>query len=253
MKKFLAYTGVGDISQEYRSWFKDSSVYDIAANYFGNKTKTYNDLRKVSSNITQNSGMIFTNFARDYDNFKDYEYVLIVDSDIILNKNDIEDTFNLCYENNWSAASFSRDHNSYGHFVDVYKQDKNLDVVDTSYIEQNLTFIRKDLLRLLVEKWFEFELEYSTGIDILLTNVAYHNNMLPFKILHNYSFYNPWPHDKNNIREIDNVANSDTRMEKLIHLINTSGYFKYYESNEYNNKIWTRGEEVRKFFERHPG
>ena len=62
--------------------------------------------------------------------------------------------------------------------------------------------IRKDLLKLLVDKWFELELEYSTSIDIVLSNVAYNNDMLPFYIIDDYTIFNPHPTQKKKLKAL---------------------------------------------------
>jgi hypothetical protein len=43
--------------------------------------------------LKKSKGMIFTNFVQFYDLFKNYEYILIVDSDLDIRPDEIEKTF----------------------------------------------------------------------------------------------------------------------------------------------------------------
>jgi len=105
-KDFLIFTGVGDNEDHYQSWaLNKSEVFDRALFYYGENEERYT---KILSNNTEHCfkkpGMIWSNFVHNYINFSNYSYVLVVDSDLRLNPKDLELTFQLAKENNWTAC-----------------------------------------------------------------------------------------------------------------------------------------------------
>ncbi len=223
MNKYLIFTGVGDNDDQWLSWAeKESAVYDRAINFYGKDDKVLEQLESLNLNfITAEQGMIWSKFADNYEHFKDYEYVLIADSDLLIRPKEIEEAFDRASKNNWSACTFSRDGSDYGFFAPIFKSTGS-GTRQSNFVEMCFMIIRQDLLKLLVEKWFELELEYSTAIDIMLSNVAHNNNMMPFHVIDDYTIYNPHPTAKNNDREIDTVTETDwhERQKKFVlHMI----------------------------------
>ena len=208
MNKFLIFTGIGDISYECFSWLNEkSSVYDRACFYYGDDEGTENLLKsKNSEYYFKRKGMIWENFAKLYDKFSHYDYVLIVDSDLHLDKDKIEETFIRSSKNNWTAVQWSRDPNSFGAFMEHFAT-KGSGVRESNFIEMGFMMLRKDVLQSLVSKWNELDLTYSTGIGMILSNIAIHEGYLPFHIIDDYAFYNPSIEDKGR-REIDFVLNN---------------------------------------------
>ena len=223
-KKFLIFTGMGDYDHDLCSWLDyKSDVYDRAVFYYGSNNKIYDQiLEKNTEYFFKRKGMIWENFAYHYRYFKDYDYVLVVDSDLKMNSKDLEDTFKIAESNNWPACQWSRDKNSYGNFVPLYIQHLDKKIRTTNFIEMLFMMIRKDLCKNLVKHWNELDLQYATGIDFLLSNVALWNKNLPFYIVDKYKFYNPHPKDKKNGREINSVTKTDgvIRMKKLASIMN---------------------------------
>lgn len=218
-KKFLIFTGVGDNENQYQSWaLNKSEVFDRAVFYYGENEERY---KKILSHNTEfcfkKPGMIWSNFVHNYADFNDYDYVLVVDSDLYLNPNELEITFELAKKNNWSACQWSRDEKSYGWFINLFKQDKSKKYRKTNFIEMIFLMLRKDVCKDLVFEYQKLELIYSTGIDLLLSNIALEKNYFPFYIIDEYKFYNPHPNEKKNKREIDVITNTHggTRMAKL--------------------------------------
>lgn len=229
-KNFLVFTGVGDYENQYQSWaLNKSDIFDRAVFYYGNKEERY---KKILSHNTEycykKPGMVWSNFVFNYQEFNNYDYVLVVDSDLHLNSKDLEATFQLSKENNWSACQWSRDEKSYGWFVPLYVQDKSKKYKQTNFIEMLFLMLRKDVCSDLVSEYKRLQLEYSTGIDLLLSNIALEKSYFPFYIINEYKFYNPHPHEKKNGREVDSVTNTDggIRMNKILkHFYkNTSKY-----------------------------
>ena len=220
-KNFLVFSGVGDNGNQYLSWAKNkSNIFDRCVFYYGENLEEYKKILEYNFEyIFMKKGMIWSNFADKYNSFdfQKYKYILIIDSDLEINQKDLEDTFELAQLNNWSACQWSRDEKSFGYYVNIYKQDKNKNFRKTNFIEMLFMMIRKDLVEDLVKEWFELKLDYATGIDLVLSNIALRTKKLPFYIVDKYKFYNPWPENKNNIREIDTITNSNTeiRLSKL--------------------------------------
>lgn len=204
-KKFLIFTGVGDNENQFFSWAKNfSDVFDRALNYYGEDKKRLNEISKCNSEfIFHSKGMIWENFVKNYELFKYYDYVLIVDSDLELDPKQLEETFKMAEKNNWPACQWSRDVESYGVFVKHCIQNKNSVYRKTNYIEMLFMMIRRDLLKKLIDEWLTLDLKWSTGVCLVLSNIALHNKLLPFYLIDKFKFYNPHPHEKINGREID--------------------------------------------------
>jgi len=215
-KNFLIFTSIGDISHQCFSWLENrSNVYDRACVYFGENPEISKAIRSKSPEYYYESkGMVWKNFADRYEDFKDYDYVLVVDSDLSISPVDIEKTFLIASKNNWTACQWSRDEDSFGVFTEIYSS-QGSGTRETNFIEMLFMMIRKDVLKDLVEKWREMDLEYSTGIDLILSNIAIHNGYNPFYVIDDFYFYNPSPQDKNGSREIDQIADHFQRTEKL--------------------------------------
>ena len=244
MKKYLIYSGAGDHESQWLSWAEnESSVYDRAMNFYGDDEKVYEKIQSLNLTFTaKGKGTIFTNFANHYEHFKDYEYVLLVDSDLIVKPNEIEEAFERANTNQWSACTFSRDGNDYGFFAKFFET-TGKGVRECNFFEMGFTIVRQDLLKLLIDKWFELELEYSDGVDLMLSNVAYNNDMLPFYVIDDYTFYNPHPHEKVNSREIDSATKTTwyDRQKKLItHMIDDPKYWRIGEYITVGDKTMKR-------------
>jgi hypothetical protein len=134
--------------------------------------------------------MIFTNFVKFYKHFKDYKYVLIIDSDLELKPKEIEDAFLQAQKNQWSGCQFSRAEHSYGVFQPLY-QTRNQNIRETNFIEMLFMLLRKDILKELVYTFQQANLIYSSGVDLILMNIAYKKKYPPFIIFDNYTIYNP--------------------------------------------------------------
>tara|TARA_E500000178_G_C16977757_1_gene734226 strand:+ start:225 stop:1712 length:1488 start_codon:yes stop_codon:yes gene_type:complete len=244
MKKYLIYSGAGDHEEQWLSWAEnESSVYDRAMNFYGDDEQVYEKIQSLNLTFTaKGKGTIFTNFANHYEHFKDYEYVLLVDSDLVVKPSEIEEAFERANRNQWSACTFSRDGNDYGFFAKFY-QTTGSGIRICNYFEMGFTIVRQDLLKLLIDKWFELELEYSDGIDLIMSNVAHNNNMLPFYVIDDYTFYNPHPTEKKNSREIDAVTQTTwyDRQKKLIeHMLQDPEYWRIGEYIQLGEKVMKR-------------
>lgn len=233
-KKFLIFTGAGDTHQgEFLSWCSaESALYDRAVNFYGDDETVYRNIKELNPEyLFKSKGDIWNNFVKQYSLFQLYSYVLIVDSDLYLNRGELEDTFLIATSNNWSACQWSRNPESFGLFVPLYKQSGDRLHRVTNFIEMCFMLIRIDLLDLFVKKYKGLDLEWADGIDLVLSNVALNNKLLPFYIIDKYSFYNPYPREKVNGRELDFETKStfETRFEKLKKIMESDK--KYFRIN----------------------
>jgi hypothetical protein len=236
LKEFLIFSGVGDNENQWQSWCNRSNLYDSVVFYYGDDVKRFNEIKTINPSCFKSKGMIWGNFAENYNKFKHYKYILIVDSDLDLSPLHLEDTFKRAKNNNWPACQWSRDKNSYGYFNKIYIQNKNILTSKTNFIEMLFMMINQELISELVEKWNQLELKYSTGIDFMLSNIALNSNKLPFYITHKYYFYNPSPSDKGR-REIDCVLNTtfEERTKKLFKIMDQDkGYWRIKSENVKN-------------------
>jgi hypothetical protein len=70
---------------------------------------------------------------------------------------------------------------------------------------------------------------------------------LPFYIIDKYKFYNPWPHDKINGREVDTITNStgENRISKLDGIIRNDRKKYRIWNNPYQNNIQCEGKKIK--------
>lgn len=209
MKKYLIFTGVGDISDEYLSWANyKSKIYDRAVNYYD--TQNYQKVLNLNCEYTfKNKGMIWNNFVLNYHLFKDYDYVLIVDSDLIINPQSIEETFFVCDKKKWTNCAWAHAEGSWGINLDMFKQKKKSKWRKFNYLEMHFMMLRKDLCKLAVEFWKKHELKFSTGVDYVISYLAHKHDMLPFYIYDKYCFFNPTSKSKRKISDFFNYSYDD--------------------------------------------
>jgi hypothetical protein len=218
MKKFLIFTGIGDRDHQCFSWLDTASdVYDRACFHYGD-SESVSDLikSKKPEYYYKCKGEIWKNFVSLYEQFSEYDYVLIVDSDLELDVDHLTKTFIMAEQNNWTACQWSRDGDSHGAFVKPYTT-KKTGVRETNFVEMIFMLLRKDVLFSLVDQWRNMNLTYSDGVDFVLTNLAIHNKWLPFHVIDDFCFYNPHPHNKGGVREIDHASNTtfEIRIKQL--------------------------------------
>lgn len=233
-KKFLIFSGVGDNENQFISWAGNrSDIYDRAFFYYGSDPIRKNELTSMEPEyFFELKGMIWENFCKLYkDFFSSYEYVLIVDSDLHVPQKNIENTFIFFDKKQYYAGTWSRSGKDFGHFVPFFSINKKKRPVSKSnFIEMLFMLVKKELIELTIEKWSELNLKYSTGIDIVLSNVANNNGMLPFVVLNFYEIYNPHPEEKLQGRELDRVNEIEfgyfDRFDKLNQVLENDEYFK---------------------------
>lgn len=224
MKEFLIFSGVGDVDKQYLSWAKDKSeLYDRAINYYGDSEEEYSKLNQIDPEfLFKTKGMVFNCFAEQYHLFNQYKYILVCDGDLVIPPRNIENTLKLAKNNNWAACTWGREQHDYSDHLEL--KSVKTGIRKSNFIEMTFMLIRKDLLDLLVDEWNKLDLQYSTGVDLVLANVAYHAKILPFYIVDDYRIYNPHPHEKKDGRELHKCAPSlyEDRMHKLIKIIKSN-------------------------------
>lgn len=243
-KKYLIFSGAGDHEKQFYSWFKDKSqVYDRALNYYGDNQDVSKEYQSYNPEFFfEGKGMIFENLIKHYDNFKDYEYVLVVDSDLELNSTQLEHTFQIVTTYNLSGCTWSRTPGGYGYFNGLYETTNTDSLYPTNYMEMNFMMLSNSLLEKVIEKIKPFNLKWFTGIDQFIPAVAYNEGMWPLYFLDKYHFYNPHPEDKSNRREIDEGtgASFETRYKPMLNIfINNPEYFSISKGAQARDKTIT--------------
>lgn len=237
-KKFLIFSGIGDNENQFMSWAGNKSdIYDRAFFYYGSNKLRKKELTSIKPEyFFELKGMIWENFCKLYKEFfSSYEYVLIVDSDLHVPQKDIENTFMFFDKKKYYAGTWSRCGEDFGKFVQFFSINKKYRPVSKSnFIEMLFMIIKKELIELTIEKWSELNLKYSTGIDIVLSNVANNNGMLPFAVINFYEIYNPYPQEKPFGRELDRVFGKDDEYNNRIFTLNQT-----LEKDEYFKLIYT--------------
>lgn len=230
-KKLLIFTGVGDNEDHFLSWANTpSDIFDRALNYYGNDQNRVAEIKKVNPEyFFEGSGMIWENFYKNFHNFKNYSYYLIVDSDLFLDMKSIENHLEYVVKNNVHGSTWSRTLDSYGYFTPLFLSRTNdQEAYYSNWIEMCFMMLSSELTRKTVEIWSSLGLYWSTGIDFVVANVALNNNMLPFHISNNCKFRNVPPSEKKNGREIDIITNSNTdeRLRDIFLLMDHNNFFK---------------------------
>lgn len=230
-KQLLIFTGVGDNEDHYLSWaFRPNPFFDRALNYYGTSDIRSTEIKKSNPEYYfQHSGMIWENFHKNFNTFNNYEYYLLVDSDLSLNPSDIEKSLEYVLKNKIDGLTWSRTTDSYGYFTPIFLQ-RNIDreFYYSNWIEMCFMMLSNRLTHETVKQWSTLDLSWSTGIDFVVSNVALWNNMLPFQVLNNLQFRNIPPIEKKNGREIDFITNSTTeeRLSKILSLMHDTNFFK---------------------------
>lgn len=230
-KKLLIFTGVGDNEDQFLSWaYKHNYTFDRAVNYYGHNLERLNLLKsKEIEFIYQNKGMIWENFYQHFKDYSNYDYYLIVDSDLSLNPDHIEISLDYVMQNNVHGATWSRTADSCGYFTPLFlSRETDNTTYCSNWMEMSFMLMSHRLTEKTIDKWKELDLTWSTGIDHVVSNVAAENNLLPFRIFNNFLFRNPHPSEKKNGREIDYITNSNTeqRLSEVLQKIDNDIFFQ---------------------------
>ena len=94
MNKFLIYSSIGNsYNKAILSWYKNNRKYDILFVYYGKDNRRVDFLKKYCDYLFINKGSKYQNliFVADHINFKNYEFIWVVDDDIELISNKINE------------------------------------------------------------------------------------------------------------------------------------------------------------------
>ncbi len=153
MNKFLIYSSIGNsYNKAILSWYKNDRKYDILFVYYGKDNRRVDFLKKYCDYLFINKGSKYQNliFVADHINFKNYEFIWVVDDDIELMSNKINELFytakkykiSICQPSTSSAGKLSFKH---------LKQKKRLYMVNTNFVEVACPLFRNDSLLKLIK------------------------------------------------------------------------------------------------------
>lgn len=230
-KDLLIFTGAGDNEDHFLSWAETTDTrFDRAVNYYGTDEQRTDFLRsKQFEFFYHTKGMIWENFYKNFHQYDGYSYYLIVDSDLLLDVENIGKSLDYMRTNKIHGSAWSRTDDSYGYFTPLFLSRKiSEDVYYSNWIEMCFMLLSNELTAKTVNKWRELELSWSTGIDFIVANTAAENTMLPFSIFNNCLFRNLHPCEKKNGREIDIITNStvEDRLADILAMIEADSFFK---------------------------
>lgn len=231
MKDLLVFTGVGDYEDHFLSWAsRPNPNFDRAINYYGDNSIRESQLASLNTEYySTNSGMIWENFHKNFIDYPNYDYYLILDSDLHVFPADVEQFLYYVQQKKVYGSTWSRTGDSYGYFTPLFLQ-RNIDqeVYYSNWIEMCFMFLSNELATKTVRKWTNLNLSWSTGIDFVLANVASENNMLPFHVSNRFCFRNIPPSEKINGREIDFITktNTEERLEEIFLRMEKDNFFK---------------------------
>lgn len=240
-KKYLIFSGAGDYDRNFYSWYTvKSNVFDRALNYYGDSTEISQEYQTFNPEFYfENKGMIFENLIKNYTLFKDYEYILIVDSDLELDPLQLEESFKICSFHKLPGCTWARTPGGFGHFNSLYETTGTDNIFPTNFMEMNFMILNNILLEKTIEKIKPYRLKWYTGIDQFIPAVAFNEGMWPLYFIDKFHFYNPHPRDKSNLREIDRgtgVSFEDRYRPMLEIFLRNPEYFKISKGAHARNK-----------------
>lgn len=149
--KYLLFSSIGDKFDCFK-WTSNDKLYDIIYIYYGNNINSYNKYKKYCDFILKNKGSKFQNLYFLYKNYKfildNYEYIFILDDDLILSIEDINKMFNIISDKNLYiiGPSFINNYNYKCNWhINMYNK-YDPDIKYTNFVEVNAPLMKINCL-----------------------------------------------------------------------------------------------------------
>lgn len=176
--KFLLFSSVGNsYDKAILSWFGSEKNFDIFFCYYEDNEERKKLLDSLSDICIYQKGSKFQNFQKCYNkyNFDKYEYIWIVDDDIVLETEKVNELFKLAKEYNSPISQPSMHKNGRNMQPITIHQPGNIFRYN-NFIEVGVMLFRKDIIKDLLTKIGKLLNEkklFCYGIDILCTKYYY--------------------------------------------------------------------------------
>jgi len=236
MVKKMVFTSAGDNTNFDELWINCNQTYDIYVIYFGDDEAVFEKYKSKVHYAEQRKGSKFQNFFYFYKKFRDvimsYDYIFILDDDIIITSQDIESMFTIaekyylliCQPSFTNQSQIS--HLITKHIPTVFLQ-------YTNFVEVNAPLFKRDALDRLMNKYDEKLIGW--GIDYLS---IYENGITltnKYAIIHEIQCINPRISDKKYKRkELEFVDNCDKRQQIWLDFAEQNNYRPRYELKSYD-------------------
>ena len=213
-RSFAIFTSAGNNTNFHSTWgcSNPSRKYDVWVVYYGDNDETYDTYSKYVDYIERRKGSKFQNFYHVYQKYKEkllaYEYIFIVDDDIIITPESIELLFETTKTYNlWiSQPSFKRNSKI---SWEITKHKPHLKLAYTNFIEVNTPVISTKKLEQCMDKYDPSLIGW--GIDLLFIQVLGIHEKKRYAILHNVSCINPHDSSKGGKRELTLIPECNNR------------------------------------------
>ncbi len=210
LSKWLVYTAAGD-NANIAQWLSGRQ-FDLWVTYYGNQSDQYRD---VADYYAARKGGKFQNLRHDYHQYPDifaaYQYILVMDNDIIIDAEHINHLFTTCMQYDlWIAQPAFRVHSAISHRKNVRAPFSFMRY--TNFIEVTCPLFRSDQLITFLKHHYDGSL-IGWGIDWWYCEVL---SPPPHKmaIIDHYPCTNP----KRTEREIDQLQSSREREQHWLEI-----------------------------------
>ena len=179
--KYLLFSSVGDsYDKAILSWFGIEKNFDIFLCYYEDNEERKKLLDSLSDICIYQKGSKFQNFQKCYSkyNFDKYEYIWIVDDDIVLETKKVNELFELAKEYNSPISQPSMHKNGRNmQRITIHQPGKIFRY--NNFIEVGVMLFRNDIIKDLLNKigkLLEEKKLFCYGIDTLCTKYYYHKD-----------------------------------------------------------------------------
>ena len=212
MNRFLVFTSAGDSNNLINLWLGDERGYDLCICYYGDSDELFKEYERSADRVFRRKGSKFQNlyylFGEHPEYLLSYDYVFVLDDDIIFGVCDINRMFNnaVKYQLAICGPSFSRE-GKISHTITV--SNKYLQLAYTNFVEVNALLFHRDALLKLMEVYSESLIGW--GIDFLAIWANGIHEDSKYAICHDVVCINPHDREKSMVRELSKIPNMNNR------------------------------------------
>lgn len=211
-KKNLVFTSAGNNTSFDTLWTNYNRNYDIWVVYYGDDDNRYNQYKNKVNKIWKRKGSKFQNFNYIYTNYYNellnYDRFFIVDDDIIIKTDDINKLFDISIKYNLFICqpAFLPESKISHHITKV----RNNNILRyTNFVEVNTPVFSKEAL-IKFMKYYD-DILIGWGIDYLYIWANGRELTDKYAIIDSITCINPHDNIKGDIRELNQIKNSNLR------------------------------------------
>ena len=236
MVKNMIFTSAGDNSNFDELWLDYHRTYDIYVIYFGDNLDMFKKYKSKCTFVEQRKGSKFQNFSYFYKKFSDiitsYDYIFILDDDIIITSQGIESMFTIAERYDLLICQPSLSNKSQiSH--SITKHIPTVSLQYTNFVEVNAPLFKREALEKLMNKYDEKLIGW--GIDYLSIYENGKDLTNKYAVIHEVKCTNPPIADKKyKRRELSLINNWETRERIWLDFAEKNNYLPRYQLKSYN-------------------